>query len=99
MKSFNIELLFSARDKLSKMKKHHTNVAASYDRSKSSRFDVNERHIEKIQNSSEIIKKEKLAEGSKLLKLAMNWNCVQIAREFIFRNSLNNVLVLILIKY
>ena len=34
------------------------------------------------------------AEQTALLYLAMDWNCIDVAREFIFQNSLANILVL-----
>ncbi len=42
---------------------------------------------------SRISRKEQNSERSRLLDLAMDWNCIDVAKEFIFKNSLDNILV------
>jgi hypothetical protein len=51
-----------------------------------------------------ITKKDQNAQRSQLLQLAMDWDCIDVAKEFILQNSLDNILVKIfneeyLIKY
>ena len=41
----------------------------------------------------QINKQRQRAERVKLLELAMNWNCIDVARELILKNSLDNILV------
>jgi len=37
--------------------------------------------------------KDQNAQRSQLLTLAMNWDCVDVAKELILQNSLDNILV------
>lgn len=45
-----------------------------------------------------VSEKAQKAARFRLLKLAMDWNCVDVAREFIFKNSLSNILVTVSIR-
>jgi len=63
-------------------------------------------HIKERQTSARqnINKKDQSAQRSQLLQLAMDWDCIDVAKEFILQNSLDNILVKIfneeyLIKY
>lgn len=38
-------------------------------------------------------KKDQNAQRSHLLKLAMDWDCIDVAKELILQNSLDNILV------
>ena len=40
-----------------------------------------------------IAKKDENAQRSQLLTLAMDWNCIGVAKELIIENSLDNILV------
>ncbi len=52
-------------------------------------------HIKEHQKNSrqDVNKKDKNAQRSKLLQLAMDWNCIDVAKTFILQNSLDNILV------
>ncbi|CAF0816739.1 unnamed protein product [Adineta ricciae] len=50
-----------------------------------------EENIE-IESQYSIDRKEQNAERSNLLRIAMAWNCVEAAKEWIFRGSLNHIL-------
>jgi hypothetical protein len=83
--SFDFELI-SARQKL--FKKIETK-----------RNDEIERNEQKSQSRVHVIEKNQKAERKKLLKLAMDWNCIDAAKELIFQNSLDNILVLIFLLF
>ncbi len=51
---------------------------------------MKERHTSSRQNVS---KKDQNAQRSQLLKLAMDWKCIDVAKELILQNSLDNILV------
>ena len=51
---------------------------------------VKERHINSRQN---VNKKDQNAQRSQLLQLAMDWDCIDVAKELILQNSLDNILV------
>jgi hypothetical protein len=51
---------------------------------------MKERHTSSRQNVS---KKDQNAQRSQLLKLAMDWDCIDVAKELILQNSLDNILV------
>lgn len=53
----------------------------------SRRKDIEEQHQIRIKE------KEDRAERTRLLQLAMDWDCIDIAKEFIFQSSLDNILV------
>ena len=53
----------------------------------SRRKDIEEQHQIRIKE------KEDQAERTRLLQLAMDWDCIDIAKEFIFQSSLDNILV------
>jgi len=40
-----------------------------------------------------VIKNGENAQRSQLLELAMDWNCIDVAKELILESSLNNILV------
>jgi len=42
-------------------------------------------------------KKDQVIESSPLLELAMDWNCIDVAKEFVLQNSLENIPVYIYI--
>jgi hypothetical protein len=44
----------------------------------------------------DIIKKDQNAQRSQLLTLAMDWNCIGVAKELILENSRDNILVRII---
>jgi hypothetical protein len=52
-----------------------------------------------LSSLSRINQKDLKAEQTVLLDLAMDWNCIDVAREFIFQNSLANILVLDILFY
>lgn len=81
---------FLARQKLSKRKDDDRSREVESRQSK-----VQSLYQRKIAVSSlsDVSKKEKNAERTRLLDLAMDWNCINTARELIFQNSLDNILV------
>ncbi|CAF4804540.1 unnamed protein product, partial [Rotaria socialis] len=40
-----------------------------------------------------INRKDQIAQRTQLLQLAMDWNCIDVAKELILENSLDNILV------
>ena len=48
---------------------------------------------DKRKSQSRISEKAQKAERYRLMKLAIDWNCVDAAREFLFKNSLDNLMV------
>jgi hypothetical protein len=40
-----------------------------------------------------VTKKDQNAQRSQLLQLAMDWDCIDVAKELILQNSLDNILV------
>ena len=50
--------------------------------------------IERHKSSREIVnKQDQNAQRSQLLELAMDWDCIDVAKTFILQNSLDNILV------
>lgn len=50
--------------------------------------------IERHKSSREVVnKKDQNAQRSQLLQLAMDWDCIDVAKAFILQNSLDNILV------
>ena len=50
--------------------------------------------IERHKSSREIVnKQDQNAQRSQLLELAMDWDCIDVAKAFILQNSLDNILV------
>lgn len=81
--------LFLARRKFSKRKMNdRENEKDKQVTAKSSR----RRNVEE-QHRNRIEEKEDRAERTRLLQLAMDWDCVDVAKEFIFQSSLDNILV------
>jgi hypothetical protein len=63
---------------------------------------LNEKKKESFDNKSDNVQfdtkiKEQM-ERDPLLELAMDWNCIDVAKEFVFENSLDNIIVKILIQ-
>ncbi|CAF4153268.1 unnamed protein product [Adineta steineri] len=52
--------------------------------------DVKQHHVDSRRH---VNRRDQNAQRSQLLKLAMNWNCIDIAKELILQNSLDNILV------
>jgi hypothetical protein len=52
-------------------------------------------HVKERQTSSRknVNKKDQNAQRSQLLQLAMDWDCIGVAKELILQNSLDNILV------
>jgi hypothetical protein len=44
----------------------------------------------------DVTKKDQNAQRSQLLTLAMDWDCIDVAKELILENSLDNILVRII---
>ena len=42
---------------------------------------------------SHVSEKTEKAERFRLLKLAIDWDCIDIAKELLFKNSLDNIMV------
>ncbi len=64
---------------MSQRKIKHPPTSHGKERQTSSRHNVN--------------KKDQNAQRSQLLQLAMDWNCIDVAKELILQNSLDNILV------
>ena len=43
--------------------------------------------------TSNVHKRDQIAQRSDLLLLAMDWNCIDVAKELILQNSIDNILV------
>lgn len=55
---------------------------------------MGEKDKQRQMNSNQIVnKKDQNAQRSQLLQLAMDWDCVDVAKELILQNSLDNILV------
>ncbi|CAF4924916.1 unnamed protein product, partial [Rotaria sp. Silwood1] len=79
-----------SRQTIAKMKLYSSNIKV-----KTKREDMpdDERHnMDETIDRHDILKKEQKIERKRLLTLAMNWNCIHIAKEFIFQNSLDNIM-------
>jgi ankyrin repeat protein len=46
-----------------------------------------------LQSYNDIHKKDEGAQRTQLLELAMSWDCIDVAKELILKNSLDNILV------
>jgi hypothetical protein len=46
-----------------------------------------------------ISEKDQKAERTRLLNLALNWDCIDVAKEFIFKNSFDHIIVMIFISF
>ena len=62
-------------------------------RTKIDRSRPSEEENDEMESQYSIDRKEQNAERSKLLRIAMAWNCIEAAKEWIFRGSLNHILV------
>jgi nitrate/TMAO reductase-like tetraheme cytochrome c subunit len=53
-------------------------------------------YIKQCQSTSrqDVTNKDQRAQRSHLLELAMNWDCIDVAKELILENSLHNILVI-----
>jgi hypothetical protein len=54
---------------------------------------------QKSKSRFHISQKDQKATRSRLLKLAIDWDCIDVAKEFIFKNSLNHIMVMIFISF
>jgi hypothetical protein len=52
-----------------------------------------ERHGKRNYTQSDFKEKEEIVERTPLLELAMDWDCIDVAKEFVFQNSLENISV------
>jgi hypothetical protein len=57
----------------------------------------NDRSSENTQSTSN--KENQKSISTLLLDLAMDWNCIDVAKEYVIKNSLDNIGVLILISF
>ncbi|CAF4376552.1 unnamed protein product, partial [Adineta steineri] len=51
--------------------------------------DVKQHHVDSRRH---VNRRDQNAQRSQLLKLAMNWDCIDVAKELILQNSLDNIL-------
>jgi hypothetical protein len=72
---------------------------AEIDQQPSDKPDINEQKRQKLKSRFRIGQKDQKATRSRLLKLAIDWNCIDVAKEFIFKNSLNHIMVMIFISF
>jgi len=54
---------------------------------------------QKLKSRFRISQKDQKAERSRLLNLAIDWNRIDVAKEFILQNSLNHIMVMIFILF
>ena len=95
---FNFELV-SARQKLSQRHLPERNGATDiYLRKLPESYRLEREKIEP-QFDYHILQKDQKAERTRLLDLAMDWDCIDVAKEYLFQNSLDNILVLIFIPF
>jgi hypothetical protein len=92
-------LVFSARQKLSKRKENEQNDAVERKPRRSKATHDTEIEKYESQSRSRISQKGQNAERSTLLDLAMDWKCIDVAKEFIFQSSLDNILVRIFFSF
>ncbi|UJR26318.1 hypothetical protein I4U23_007656 [Adineta vaga] len=53
---------------------------------------IKEKRLEEITSLRQIADRENQNDGKlKLLELAMDWNCIEVAKEFVLQNSLHNI--------
>jgi hypothetical protein len=91
-------LVFLARQKLSKRKENEQNDAVER---KQKKLKAMRKVREEYESKSRfpINHKDQNAERSRLLNLAMDWECIDAAKEFIFQSSLDNILVRIFLSF
>ncbi|CAF1153213.1 unnamed protein product [Rotaria sordida] len=78
-----------SRQTIAKMKLYSSNIQVE---TKQPDIPNDERNIMYETRDYDIRKKEQKIDRIRLLKLAMSWDCIDIAKEFIFQNSLDNIL-------
>jgi hypothetical protein len=83
-----------ARQKLSKRKEDEQDQQAENIHRKAKTPRADKLKNTEVLSRSIISKKERNAERTKLLDLAMDWNCIEVAKELIFQSSLDNILVI-----
>lgn len=44
-------------------------------------------------SQAQVNRKTRISQRTELLELAMNWNCIDVAKELILKNSLENIIV------
>ena len=81
-----------------KRREKEENELAKNRRRRSDASESDEAENLKIKSRFHIVQKDQKAERLGLLKLAIDWNCIDIAKEFIFRNSANSIMVIIFIS-
>ncbi|CAF2070799.1 unnamed protein product [Rotaria magnacalcarata] len=79
-----------SREKLAKVKKYESERGRSEKNKTQSSIPDESPNIQK-EKAEFNAHNEAMTERTKLLKLAMRWKCIQVAREFIFQNSLNSI--------
>ncbi|CAF3783975.1 unnamed protein product [Rotaria socialis] len=85
-----IRSICRSREKVAKLKKDEIKRGRSEKTKSQSKTPDEVHNVQKAIDESNA-RQEAMTEGTKLLKLAMRWNCIQVAREFIFQNSLNSI--------
>ncbi|CAF3415902.1 unnamed protein product [Rotaria sp. Silwood2] len=81
-----------SREILTKLKELERNDEIEMNKQLLKKSNLKDKIIDEHTNNLKIMKKDQDAERTRLLYLAMQWNSIDIAREFIFRNSLDNIL-------
>ncbi|CAF4944666.1 unnamed protein product, partial [Rotaria sp. Silwood1] len=79
-----------SRQTIAKMKLYSSNIKVKTKREDMP--DDERNNMDETIDRHDILKKEQKIERKRLLTLAMNWNCIHIAKEFIFQNSLDNIM-------
>ncbi|CAF4602126.1 unnamed protein product [Rotaria sp. Silwood1] len=81
-----------SRQRFIKMKEQKTNEQLETRRRRLAKLNSGKQKTDDLADRSKIMKKDQVAEQTRLLDLAMKWDCITVAREFIFQNSLDNIL-------
>ncbi|CAF2882241.1 unnamed protein product [Rotaria sp. Silwood2] len=81
-----------SREKLTKMKEQERKDQLEMDRRRLAKLDTQKRITDDPTDLNKIRKKDQNIERTRLLALAMKWDCIKIAKEYIFQNSLDSIL-------
>jgi hypothetical protein len=85
--------LFLARQKYVERKENDQNDALEMSQRKYKPPPTSHARQRQTSSLQNVNKKDRNAQRSQLLQLAMDWDCVDVAKELILQNSLDNILV------
>ncbi|CAF1229932.1 unnamed protein product [Rotaria sordida] len=81
-----------SRQKLTQIKEQNSNDRFGTSRRTLPKLNTRQEIIDNRMARSKIMEKDQTIERTRLLDLAMKWDCIHVAKEFIFRNSLDSIL-------